>query len=498
MKQRIQSKLGITIHPQGLEVAEVVTETGADTSFRVARRELLPVAATAEGAPVWPLDRLQPYRSGRGSTVTHVLTGLDAANVLCRVVSLPTASEAELGPMLENQLENLSPLPPDQVVYSYEVLRKTEKQSEVLVAIARRDTVMERLELLGKAGFAADGMDVEALALLAWLRHEHAWAGDEPAELALVVLEHRSATLILTCGGAPQLVASVPLQGLGGEPAVMAATAAELIGAELRLALAAVQSARPEAQCPLVRVLQRPAAGALASSGLDPQEMTNALATQIGLPCELLALREAPSIAVGLCLRHRPDGAPSARLNLVPADVLAEKQRKTRRQQVKLVLLGAAALYVLVVLIGAIMLTWRYASGGSLRAQLAEIAPARDRARGLQTELKLLQEKVGDQSVPLECLLAILKAKPENLFLTDFQFVDGEQVTLTGYAPSASAVTDDFNQKLEKSAVFAGGTRLAPLLNQKIRGGDAVRFSIQCNFKKGAVTSPGGGRRRGR
>lgn len=492
MKPRIQSRLGIAVSPRGLEVAEVVAEPGA--GWRVARREAIPVGPAVEGAPAWPVEKLQAFRPRRGAAMSEVFTGLDSSNCLCRVVSLPTANDAELGPMLENQLENLSPLPPEQVVYSYEVIGRTEKQSDLLVAIARRDTVMERLEMLRQAGLPADAMDVEMLALLAWLRNEEALPAVELAELALVVIEGSSATFALTHAGAVQVISSVPLQGLaGGDAGEMAAAAARLISNELRLALASVQSAKPDAAWSCVRVLQRPAA---AGPDLDPQPVAAALAAELGLACEAMVLREAPSIASGLCLRQQDDAA-GARLNLVPADVLVEKQKAARRQQVKQILLGAAAIYVLLVLAGAIAFFWRYASDSSLRAQLAELTPARDRVRSLQAELKLLQEKVSDQSVPLECLLEILKAKPENLFFTDFQFTDGEQVTLTGYAPSASAVTDDFNRKLEKSPAFPGSTRLAPLTTQKFKGSEVVRFSIQCNLKKGVPTTTGG-RRRGR
>lgn len=497
MKPRTQSRIGIAFGPRGLEAAEIVTEPGAGGGWRVARREAVPVEPAADGAPAWPLEKLQVFRPRRGAAVPEVFTALDSSNCLCRVLSLPTANDVELGPMLENQLENLSPLPPEQVVYSYEVIGRTEKQSNLLVAIARRDTVMERLEVLRQAGLPADAMDVEMLALLAWLRNEQALPAMDLAELALVVIEDSSATFVLTHAGAVQAVSSVPLQGLaGGDPAEMAGAAARLISNELRLALAAAQSAQPDAAWSCVRVLPRPVAGATAGPALEPDQVAAALAAELGLPCEAMALRESPSVAVGLCLRQQ-DGVAGPRLNLVPAEVLAEKQRSARQQKVKRFLLVAAAIYALWVLIGAIAFSWRYASDSSLRAQLAELTPARDRVRGLQTELKLLQEKVSDQSVPLECLLEILKAKPENLFLTDFQFVDGEQVTLTGYAPSAAAVTDDFNRKLEKSAAFPGGTRLAPLTTQKFKGSEVVRFSIQCNLKKGMPTGTGG-RRRGR
>ena len=208
MKPRIQSKLGITISPRGLEVAELVTEPGVGSGWRVARCEAIPVGQSAEGAPVWPVEKLQQFRPRRGMTVPEVFTGLDSASVLCRIVSLPTANDAELGPMLENQIETLSPLPPEQVVYSYEVISKTEKQSDLLVAIARRDAVMERLEVLRQAGFPADAMDVETLALLAWLRHEQALPAAELAEMVLVVLEGQLATLVLTHAGALQLIAT--------------------------------------------------------------------------------------------------------------------------------------------------------------------------------------------------------------------------------------------------------------------------------------------------
>jgi Tfp pilus assembly protein PilN len=202
-----------------------------------------------------------------------------------------------------------------------------------------------------------------------------------------------------------------------------------------------------------------------------------------------LALHRPVSIAEGLCLRRAADGAAVAAMNLMPPDLMAAKQRAARRRLVRLAGIGLALVYAVCVAAAVGGFAWRMTELGSLQGQAAELTKNRDRVRALQTELKLLQDRVSDHSVPLECLVEIVGIKPEGVFLTEFNFQDGEQLTLSGYAPTATAVTDEFNPKLEKSKWFPGGTKMAPLVTQKIKGNEVVRFSIQCFLQKQAGAS---------
>ncbi|MCX7825258.1 MAG: pilus assembly protein PilM [Verrucomicrobiae bacterium] len=491
MKPKTQRSLGIAFGAAGLEVAEVARNGGP--SVRLLRCASFPVAPSGAaqdgsapagaGAPL-VVEQLKSFQPARGASLASVAAGLSSSDVLCRLLSLPTVKDAELRPMLELQLENLAPLPPEQVVFGFEVLRKTETQSELLVAIARREKVVERLEQLREAGLAADVLDLNALALLEWLRQQRVLPEQELDQLALVVLEGETATLLLNHAGHPHLVMAVPLGALRGTEAEQLGQAAQLIGDELHLAQAAVQTLRPEASWPVVRVLQHSAPDTPAAD-LDAALLAEALEARTGATCEALALdprEQAVAVALGLCFRAVANG--QGRLNLVPAEYLAERRRGALRQRLRKAAILAALIYA-VALAGALSaLGFQMSKLSSLESEAARMKPAFDRVSALRDDVHVLQEYVTNKSPSLEILLELLQLRPDGLFLTELTFNDGEQVSLNGYAPNASAVSE-FEAKLQKSALFPGGTTMSPLTNQKTRGGEVVvKFQIQCKMKK--------------
>ena len=91
---------------------------------------------------------------------------IPTGKVFLRVVNLPECEPEELLPMLEFQIEELSPLPLAQVVWSAEkVSGVTNKQGNqtVLVMIASRDSVESRLTELESLGFYADRVEAPTL-----------------------------------------------------------------------------------------------------------------------------------------------------------------------------------------------------------------------------------------------------------------------------------------------------------------------------------------------
>ena len=86
--------------------------------------------------------------------------------VFLRVVNLPECEPEELLPMLEFQIEELSPLPLAQVVWSAEKVPGATNENgnqTVIVMIASRDSVESRLTDLESLGFLADRVEVPKL-----------------------------------------------------------------------------------------------------------------------------------------------------------------------------------------------------------------------------------------------------------------------------------------------------------------------------------------------
>ncbi len=91
---------------------------------------------------------------------------LPPEKVFLRVVDLPSCDQDELLPMVEFQIEDLSPLPAVQTVWSAELVPGStgpEGNQTVLVIIAERSVVEERLEELESVNFLADRVEVPLL-----------------------------------------------------------------------------------------------------------------------------------------------------------------------------------------------------------------------------------------------------------------------------------------------------------------------------------------------
>jgi hypothetical protein len=114
---------------------------------------------------------------------------LPADHVYLRVVHLPKGEPDELRPMLELQLEKLSPAPINQVVWTYQPVPhpEPEQQSAILV-IAERGNVEQYLGGLEQRGYLADRLE------LPWLHH--VLAGRPASDQTCVYLITRDQTLL--------------------------------------------------------------------------------------------------------------------------------------------------------------------------------------------------------------------------------------------------------------------------------------------------------------
>ena len=91
---------------------------------------------------------------------------LPPEKVFLRVVELPECEPDELLPMVEFQIEDLSPLPMAQAVWSAEAVpgsTGTEGNQTVLVMIAERGVVEDRLDELEAVNYLADRVEVPLL-----------------------------------------------------------------------------------------------------------------------------------------------------------------------------------------------------------------------------------------------------------------------------------------------------------------------------------------------
>lgn len=95
---------------------------------------------------------------------------LPSSSVFFRVIELPTVELGEIDEMLELQMERLSPLPPSQVFWSYEIIQNVPGADEdqattttVLVIIAEQKEVYRFVSDLESRNFYADRVSIDNL-----------------------------------------------------------------------------------------------------------------------------------------------------------------------------------------------------------------------------------------------------------------------------------------------------------------------------------------------
>src|ERR1051326_1130398 len=165
----------------------------------------------------------------------RIVTSMSCEDVLCQILRLPATEPGELKQILDLQIDSITPLPLEEVVYSFQPLDTVEGQTRVLVAIAPKATVNQRIEALEAAGLQPEIVSVDALAMFRALTSRNLLAGDDRLNV-LVVLSAASTDVIVYSQGLPLAVRSI----------VPGATVDSVLREELQRTLIAAEAGHPQ------------------------------------------------------------------------------------------------------------------------------------------------------------------------------------------------------------------------------------------------------------
>jgi hypothetical protein len=349
---------------------------------------------------------------------------MPADSVCLKLVELPTDDPAELASMVELQIEKLSPMPAAQVVYGYEVLSgESSVPATVLVVMAARTAVEQRLAELERRGFVADRLDVAMVRELAkQAKQDGLWiVGDPEAIPGVVAVGWR-------VGGRWRQVDILRLPSGDG-------MGASLVSALTRVAWAAEMDGWLKS-IPQVRLV-----GLSGTSG----SLNEALAAWSGAQPEVVVARERPLIAA--------DSARAALggdgLTLVPAEV-SQKNRQAFVDRLWMRGLGSlGAVYVVLVLAGLAWFTHKENQLDEEQVDLRGLAQHYTNAMRLRDQVLILEEQVTLRFAALDCWKAAVEKLPESMTLTSMNFIRGRTLRLDGTVdPSQREEVTKYNSDL--------------------------------------------------
>jgi len=209
---------------------ELTTARPSGNEISIERQASAPLPAAVAGAD--PKGRLEAaVRQLRAQVDPHehrIVTAIGGEDAFCQTLRLPTTDPAELKQMLDLQIDNLTPLPAEEVVYSFESLEVVGDETRLLVAVARKAAVNERVAVLEEAGLPAEVVGVDTLAVFREMLRREVVPPDERLN-AFVLVSPTVANIIVHSRGKVVAVRSLLLGAHGiTEPDAQATIREEL------------------------------------------------------------------------------------------------------------------------------------------------------------------------------------------------------------------------------------------------------------------------------
>ena len=432
----------------------------AITTARPAGNEFSVVLETTEphAAPIDGQELTARYQA-TAQTLRHrvdlsehqIVTAIGGDDVMCQTLRLPTTDAGELKQMLDLQIDSLTPLPVEEVVYSFEPLETTATETRILLAVARKAAVNERVAALEAIGWPPMIVSVDTLAIFRELLRQGTLPADDRLN-TLVIVSPAAANFIIFSDGNIITVRSVML----GDK--------DFIRDELTRTLLAAE-------------VEHPGLATGKTVFATWNEPLRALVTELAGGAEVLANGTAPSPVRDICLEAARTG--THQLNLLPEE-WREQRRKARVRQVAVrSLIGLGAVYVVALVTFLTMLGIKQAQISGVAHQLGNLQSQFTSAQELRKTLLTMQQRLDTQHSALEVLREASLLMPDNVKLTGFNFKKDDKVMLRGQA-QAAGFANDFIGRLEKSELFS---KVTPGQQRIDPGTGLTKFDVECSLK---------------
>ena len=365
---------------------------------------------------------------------------LPAEQVFLRVAHLPNCEPAELQSMVELQLEKISPLPVNQIVWSFQTVPGSAADLQtVVVIIVERSLVEDFLGKLEGDGYLADRIELELLhqLLAAPVAADDVWIFVSPVESRTVCL------VAWWCAGTLKNLSLLNLPA--GE-----AGAAALNDQLTKIAWAGeLEGWLTSAPC-----------WHLAADDATAAVWEPALSQWASRSVESHPLLSAQELA-GLSARRA--ARSETQVNLLPSEFATRYQQQFVDRLWMRGLAGLTLVYLAGVVVYFAALEVLKYQKGKVEKQVAALAGAYTNALQLKARVNVLQQQVGLRYAALDCWKITSEKLPAELTLTSFTFARGNKLTLRGNAPA-----DQRDKIIEYNSELSKATQNGALLFSRV------------------------------
>jgi len=375
--------------------------------------------------------------------------------VTLRMLQIPSTDPDEISKIVHLQAGRQTPYSSDEVVSAYRLVgTNAEGYSKVMLAIARRRLVMERLEAIARAGGTVDGVAVASEGVANLLARQCTPKPGEPPT-AIVNLDTTAAELLIL---APDgIVFSKSL--LIGSRQLAEDTdrwQGEFV-AEIVAGLEQFGQENPAGGAPRRLVL-------LGAEELPQVAMALKSACQLELVGgeQLAAIRGgkrarlphgtrlSAAAVVGCSLDPEKLG-----IDLLPPEIRLGRVMARRRNQLNL--MGLLALFIVTLLSALLVMRYyeEFLTLGTLKQQIGFVRPVAARVEERKARLAAVNNRLDARGTPLAMLAEIHRVTPSQIQLTSVRLGANQEISLRGRGDAMSNVFE-YVKALEESPLFQG------------------------------------------
>lgn len=467
--------LSISINDNSLKVAQVKSSGAVEKVARVQAVSNSPEdLAKALKTALSGFDRKAP-----------VVCVIPAANATSKSIEVPSNDPQEIKSIISLQATRHTPYSRDEIIISYANMGSTDKNNtRILLVIAHRNVVKERIDICAKAGlnpekisFAAEGIG----------RFYAKTFGKHPpsSSIGIVDVSLTGITYTVLVKGFAVFSRYIPI----GIKAIMegADTQAKLIE-EFNKSISGFVN--EDIDTPPLKylvttdheVVKNIIPSLAQSLNVDFQfaPFTNYIKSSTAIKKRLISEYGDDSfldvIASGIT-------ASKSEVNLMPEEIVMKKQFE--RQTFELSKAGIAAV-ILMILCAAIILIKIYFKEEFLSKNLRDkFAPQREEVKKLQqiqNKNRLVREYLKERMVSLETLKGLYDVTPTEIYLSNISLSETGDISIEGVSDSMSRVFA-YVKALEDSRLFKG-VKTKSTATKKDKGKDAAVFEITMKLEE--------------
>lgn len=417
-----------------------------------------------------------------------VITYLPRHLVTVRALEFPSVDREEIENMVSLQVGKQTPYSKEEIVSSHKIVdSQREGYTRVILVIARRNIVSERIEALQKAGAAVEKVIFSSEAVYNWFGLSSPQEEREGKLTGNIILDIdfnftdfiviRRQRLVFT-----RHISTGVNQLLGSEPEWPQKFAEEVVHS--------IERYRNEAKdASLARIFLCGAVG-----GLDG--VSSLIEEKAGIPCGLIApfrnIRKAPLLRgvneqdlklvsvcalIGAALRPQ-----ELEIELTPAEFKIKKTMEAARKDLTRTGVLLVALAMTVSLLFLINIYNKTAHLDMLKDKISLVEKEAGEVDKARKVVELVEESLDASGSSLNMLNEIHNLVPNDIHFSKIYIEDKKQATLRGYAAAMSDVFE-FVTTLENSHYFEN-VKSTYATMKKSKDGEYAEFEILCAYQR--------------